>query len=117
MTYSYKKEKFSLEIPEWKDMCSNDTKYSNDSNFKTEESNESIEPGINGINKNYLKEKSQLEKVKEVKEYCLKVRKSGLDVSYTALVDNFDVVTISKLIENGQLIKLPKCDCYLWEDS
>ena len=38
-------------------------------------------------------------------------------ISYVALVDNFDEVTISKLIESGQLAKVPGKDCYRWGDS
>lgn len=66
---------------------------------------------------NEKKEPSQHEKILEVKDYCLKVQEKGLNPSHPALVDHFDENTISKLIESGQLNKIPKTDCYRWGDS
>lgn len=63
------------------------------------------------------KDLSQIERIKEIKEYCVNVQKKGTNLSYTALIDHFDENTISKLIESGQLIKIPKTDCYSWGDN
>jgi len=60
---------------------------------------------------------SQSERIKEIKEYCVNVQEKGLIPSYTALVDNFDENTISKLIESGQLNNIPNSDCYRWGDN
>ena len=60
---------------------------------------------------------SQYDKIQEIKEYCLKVQSKHDHVSYVALVDNFGEVTISKLIESGQLVKVSGKDCYRWGDS
>lgn len=55
------------------------------------------------------------EKIMDVKSYIEKVVENGHEgVSYTALIDHFDEVTISKLIESTQLIKIPGKDLYQW---
>lgn len=56
----------------------------------------------------------QIERINEIKNYCLKLQKKGIKPSYIALVDHFDEGDVSKLIESGQLTKLPKGNCYEW---
>jgi len=56
------------------------------------------------------------DKIADVKNYVEKVMSSGHDgVSYDALVDHFEESLISKLIESGQLVKIPGTDIYKWE--
>ncbi len=78
---------------------------------------EQKEPPIESFKQTSKSNKKPFEIVSEIKEYCQKVQKNGLNPSYTALVNNFDENTISKLIESGQLNKIPKSDCYRWSDN
>jgi hypothetical protein len=56
---------------------------------------------------------SQLERVNELKEYCLKVENNGGGVSETALQDHFNPTDIHKSIEAGLLIRQPDGN-YKW---
>jgi len=76
-------------------------------------SNESIELVFDEKTKN---KKPLFEKICEVKSYVERIIGLGYNgVSYTALIDNFSEVLISKLIESGQLNKIPGTNNYTWE--
>jgi len=51
--------------------------------------------------------KSLNEKIKELKEYCTKLKQQGHKISYVALVDNFDKLFIEKCKQDKILIPLP----------
>lgn len=56
------------------------------------------------------------EQMFELRDYCLKVRNKGFNLSYTVLIDNFPEYLIIKAIENKHLQELPNGN-YEWRGN
>jgi len=67
--------------------------------------NLSIDPSLKPL-ENHFKT-SLLDRIRELKKYCEKIKNSGHKISYTALCDNFDKSFIEKCKQNKVLASLP----------